>query len=865
MKKYAITLSIILFCVITLTAKAQITHRYICHGDTIMLPSGSWYYDSLFTRPVNGNVVQPDTNTTYYHSSSSNGNCVNFTYTGMVQTYTVPAGIDSVTLQVWGAQGGQGGPNNPGGKGGYSEGKMRVFPGDILYVYVGGEGQGSTTAQMLTGLCAGGWNGGGAGNNYMTNTSASNGIRGGGGGASDISLRGIANSATWDDNNHLYSRVIVAGGGGGNLYFSSLSNIYSPGVGGGANGGDGFTTSNVVAGHGGSQTVGGANSGAYNNYSTSSFGTGATAYVGQYTLCGGGGGWYGGGAGNAAGGGSGYIYTAATASNYPPGCLLTSARYLSNATTASGSTTFYAPDSTVETGHSGNGYARIIPNISIPRPPIHVTVLPVYNDTIYDTICAGDSIAFCGTTYRQSGYYPHTMRSFNGCDSIAVLALTVFDSYNISQYDTICEGDTFTYNNHNYTTSGVYIFNYQTIYGCDSIIRINLQVNDTANTHIYDTTYNLTYIFNDSTYTTSGTYPHLLHRYKSGCDSIVFLHLSMEQTRYDTIYDTICNNKSYYFAGNIYTEPGVYYDSNFTIYGCDRITVLMLEKLYVVLPTFLPDMEIEEVCLGTTISRIDVNSETQGNVYRWKWGDGYTNTSGMGERVTHTYTSPGTYNVLCEITAPNGCIDTLFFRIIVYDYSRASFSWDPSIINMPSPDVSFHNLSQPHNPQHNTYLWQIFEDNTSSGTPTEFHDYEPQYQWQMFGDNGGSHLIRLIVFTTYTKIDGSQLVCADTTESSIYITNDFLQFPNVITANGDGYNDIFEIKNLIEGKGFTDTELFIYNSWGRKVYHKKNISTREDFWDPAANNDPTGTYYYRFSGKGYRGNIQRNGAVQVLR
>ena len=74
-----------------------------------------------------------------------------------------------------------------------------------------------------------------------------------------------------------------------------------------------------------------------------------------------GGGWYGGGSGNAGsgGGGSGYVYTSATASNYPSGCLLNSSYYLTNAATYAGNTSFVSPTGGNETGHSGNGYARI--------------------------------------------------------------------------------------------------------------------------------------------------------------------------------------------------------------------------------------------------------------------------------------------------------------------------------------------------------------------------------------------------------------------------------------------------------------------------------------------------------------------------
>lgn len=63
-----------------------------------------------------------------------------------------------------------------------------------------------------------------------------------------------------------------------------------------------------------------------------------------------------------AGGGSGYVYTSSTASSYPSGCKLTSSYYLTNASTTAGSSSFPSTTSGTETGHSGNGYARIVYN-----------------------------------------------------------------------------------------------------------------------------------------------------------------------------------------------------------------------------------------------------------------------------------------------------------------------------------------------------------------------------------------------------------------------------------------------------------------------------------------------------------------------
>lgn len=59
------------------------------------------------------------------------------------------------------------------------------------------------------------------------------------------------------------------------------------------------------------------------------------------------------------GGGSGYVYTSATAANYPSGNYVNSSYYLTNAQTIAGNQSFKSPDGTNETGHTGNGFCRI--------------------------------------------------------------------------------------------------------------------------------------------------------------------------------------------------------------------------------------------------------------------------------------------------------------------------------------------------------------------------------------------------------------------------------------------------------------------------------------------------------------------------
>ena len=204
-----------------------------------------------------------------------------FSYTGAVQTYTVPLGVTSIQLETWGAQGGSAtgldGVPATGGLGGYAIGNLEVTPGQILEVYVGGEGDDSGP---------GGYNGGGqAGTNYGC----------AGGGASDIRTGAYT----------LSDRVIVGGGGGGGA-FGSYGN--PGGHGGGLTGGMGSSGGGFTAGSGGTQIAGGAAGCCYGAATSGTFGLGAGP--GDYHNAGGGGGWYGGGSGAGqagAGGGSSYI------------------------------------------------------------------------------------------------------------------------------------------------------------------------------------------------------------------------------------------------------------------------------------------------------------------------------------------------------------------------------------------------------------------------------------------------------------------------------------------------------------------------------------------------------------------------------
>jgi RHS repeat-associated protein len=228
-----------------------------------------------------------------YSTVSTQGSTASATlgYTGASQQWVVPAGVSSVTVEAWGAQGGNGGMAASSGqqgagygaigaKGGYIKGTIAVTPGETLGVVVGGVGKTATTTNNES---AGGYPDGGHGG------LGQNVEHGGGGGGSSS----VSRSTT---------KLIIGGGGGGagGAYIPYLCCEYQdPYVGQGALGGGGGYPTGQAGAAGGERT----DLSNYPYYFPGIGGAGGAAGLGTGT--GGGGDWIGIGAMNGGGGGGG--------------------------------------------------------------------------------------------------------------------------------------------------------------------------------------------------------------------------------------------------------------------------------------------------------------------------------------------------------------------------------------------------------------------------------------------------------------------------------------------------------------------------------------------------------------------------------
>lgn len=278
-------------------------------------------------------------------------------------------------------------------------------------------------------------------------------------------------------------------------------------------------------------------------------------------------------------------------------------------------------------------------------------------------------------------------------------------------------------------------------------------------------------------------------------------------------------------------------------------------------PSFVPIPFSLEGCSPYTLT-FD-NKTVNAVSHLWLFGDGQYSEQ---ESPTHTYTE-GVYDLKYYVTSADGCKDSLIFDsvIAVYASPKAAFVWEPNYPSVLQPTILLTNTTE--NVNENThFFWEMQYDRNNLLSVQTLTNDSPVHDFSTYvepTDLAGSYTVRLIARSDNMAPSGNIIYCRDTTENTILLVNDFLQFPNVVTPNGDGINDKFIIGNLVGGMAYPVNTFDVYNKWGTRVFHKENIATEADFWDPS--DVPAGTYFYRFSARGYNGNIEHNGAVEVIK
>lgn len=207
---------------------------------------------------------------------------------------------------------------------------------------------------------------------------------------------------------------------------------------------------------------------------------------------------------------------------------------------------------------------------------LHLTVYPTFDHHFSDTICSNQSVTFCGTSYNLTGDYTHTLQSLHHCDSLSTLHLQVWPAYDNHTRDTICDDSSRFFIDSAYRQTGDYPYTFLSIHACDSLETLHLKVYPTYDIHLYDTIYQGDhYTFEQAVYDTTGVYPHLLQS-TFGCDSLRTLHLQRNPRTY--LDSAVCQNHlPIVWNGVTFTQAGSASIHRVSSQGEDSLVVMTLQ------------------------------------------------------------------------------------------------------------------------------------------------------------------------------------------------------------------------------------------------------------------------------------------------
>ncbi|MBK9285833.1 MAG: gliding motility-associated C-terminal domain-containing protein [Sphingobacteriaceae bacterium] len=231
------------------------------------------------------------------------------------------------------------------------------------------------------------------------------------------------------------------------------------------------------------------------------------------------------------------------------------------------------------------------------------------------------------------------------------------------------------------------------------------------------------------------------------------------------------------------------------------------------------------ICSGETAT-LTANGINGGTLYAWNSSSNTAN--------TETVNAAGNYIV----TYTNVCGSSSAAISIYQSTLFPDFTFNPDGGVAPVL-ITFSNTSL----NNSNNQWQFGNGNTSVLNSPNFNYTSP-----------GTYTVTLII----ENPDGC---FASVTKTLVINDLGFGPIPQVFTPNGDGKNDLFEIKGLHQ---FPHNELVIYNRWGNLI-HKK--SPYENNWDGTSEKTsgklPAGTYYFILK-LGDANNTVYRGYVQVM-
>ncbi|MBR4645874.1 MAG: gliding motility-associated C-terminal domain-containing protein [Bacteroidales bacterium] len=292
----------------------------------------------------------------------------------------------------------------------------------------------------------------------------------------------------------------------------------------------------------------------------------------------------------------------------------------------------------------------------------------------------------------------------------------------------------------------------------------------------------------------------------------------------DTNYIVVHACDTLTWNGVTYDTSGVYIRTLANMYGCDSVVVM--------------DLTVDPSSLTLFSDSVCQNSTYNGHGF--SLSEDETSESGLS---TFDRTLSNQF----------GCDSVIRLNLYVKPIVTPDFYANPDKAMLSeNPVINFVNNTDIVELAQANYYWVWDFGDGVSDTTSEAENSHLYTNW-------GDYTVTLTLWA-----DG----CIDTASVTVIIEAD-LEFPNVITPNGDGINDVFVIKNLNPDR---PNKLYISDRWGKVVWNKENYKTYmkdEQIYNAESGfgmgNISDGVYYFSFYYEGVVRTIKFNGSITVIR
>ena len=466
---------------------------------------------------------------------------------------------------------------------------------------------------------------------------------------------------------------------------------------------------------------------------------------------------------------------------------------------------------------------------------VHLKLIlePLIVSSMEMEICEGDEFMFGGQTLTQSGNYKDTLVLNTGCPRIIELELSVIPGDFKAIRKEICAGNTYQFGERIIAESGVYSQVSTNQLGCDSTITLHLKVIDHYSTYLDTTVCNGNSVtIGNKDYSTAGIFIDTLTS-TFGCDSIVTLDLkTIAEKNTITIDTTICEGDVLEINGSTLEQAGQYLFQYTSSYGCDSTVVLNLD-IFEKIPaevgadlnvcTELADLNgnLPPMASGqwTTPSQAFINIPEQSTTHAFELEEG-------NHPFIWTLSGP---------SCPNYSSDTLYVN-----FNRDSPEASDDFFNFSDDQKTFSGVLLGNDKVNSIFEWdvelykapnigeiELTKEGTFEYQTSFYHNFNTSFTYVLFNrscpDLNDTAQVNLTL--NFNELELANLLG--------------------VTPNGDGINDQFVIPELLHaGSQFPENELMVYNRWGNLVYQKKNYANDWQAIGKNGKVLPVGTYYY---------------------